>query len=97
MQSLNAFDAPTEKEGNNILHLAITVSNKVLFDYLIAILKVRDRMMELYPQYNGKFKHSRAVLEYQNKVQNTPLLFAAKRDNLEFFIAMVEQGANVMT
>jgi len=102
MDSLEALDTFTATEGNNILHVAIDVGNKPIFDYLILILKARD----LLPQHNNHqyetksvlhFKSFQEVLEYHNKQHNTPLLYSAKRDQYQFFVALVEEGANLVT
>lgn len=47
--------------------------------------------------YGDKFKPFCAVLEFKNKQDNTPVLFSAKRNNLEFFEELVELGANLYT
>lgn len=48
-------------------------------------------------RYWDLFKLSTSVLEYKNKQDNSPLLFAAKRNNEHFFEEMVEHGANLYT
>ena len=78
------------REGNTAVHMAIDSGNLELFNYVLVMLKVRDHI-------KGRFNRSDTVLEFRNRQDNTPLLFAAKRNAQELFEILVRMGANIYT
>lgn len=93
-----ALEKSNLKEGNTTLHITIDHGNKQLFNYLIVAFKIRDKMREIEPEIFGPlFKPFSEILEFQNKFECTPLLFASKRNQFKLFEILIEEGANLYT
>lgn len=81
----------TLKEGNLPLHQAAINGNVEILEFLIKQHKERDGMPEL------NFTPYPSIIEYINKDSMTPLILAAKYNNLVCAILLVEDGANIFS
>src|SRR5690349_12296286 len=94
LEGLVAIEKSNLKEGNTTLHITIDNGNKQLFTYLIIVFKIRDKMRELEPDlFKPLFKPFSEILEFQNKFECSPLLFASKRNQFKLFEILIEEGA----
>lgn len=88
-----ALDRCNLKHGNTLIHIAIDQGNQDIFTYVLTMLKVRDHLRQLDKEkFWNMFKLSRDALEYRNKYENTPLIFAAKRNQTTMFTQLVSVG-----
>lgn len=89
---LFCLDKSSLKEGNLPLHQAVIIGNVEILEFLIKQYKERDRISKnfknLYPKYEN-------VLEFTNLDSMTPVILAAKYNNLLCAIMLVEEGANI--
>lgn len=53
MEGLRALERSNLKDGNTTLHIAIDHGNRQLFNYLVVVFKIRDKMRELEPKIFG--------------------------------------------
>lgn len=60
------------------------------------VFKIREKMRELVPDlFRPLFKPFSEILEFQNKFECTPLLFASKRNQFKIFEALIEEGSSL--
>eukprot|EP00347_Sterkiella_histriomuscorum_P008302 403345605 len=97
-EALQALEKSNFKEGNTCLHLAIDIGNLQIFNYIVTMLKVRDHMRGLDKnKFWNMFKLSNEVQEFKNKIENTPLLFSAKRNQTQMFEILIQNGCHIYT
>ena len=98
LDALEALDKCSSSEGHTPFHIAASMGNTEMFDYLIQVLEVRNSLSPFKDHVGDLYISKDQMIEYESMSNCTPLLLAAKHQRIPMFKSLLyDYGANIYT